>query len=302
MNRSKGIKLALVTAFISGVSIFVNKFAVGAITPPLVFTTTKNFLVGAMVLLMLLITGKWRALLRTEKDERRKLLLISVVGGSVPFYLFFTGLSMIPAINAALIHKTLVLWVAILASMFLGEKLSEKQGLAILFIFGGNLMVGGFEGMFFSKGELMVLLATLLWAVETVLAKKVLRNTDPDVVTMARMTGGSLLLVGASLLSAPQNLAEAFSLTGSQFLWVSLTAFFLLGYVMSWYRALKEAPAVLVSTVLVLSTLVTNILSAVFITHKLPALFIPQVVLMVFGLVLYLSSAKDKELMVSSVQ
>lgn len=302
MNTSRGIHLALITAFISGVSIFVNKFAVGVITPPLVFTSTKNFLVGVLVLLVLVLSGKWKKLSRTRSHDRAKLLAISVVGGSLPFYLFFTGLAMIPAVNAAIIHKTLVLWVAVLAAPFLGERLSKLQGIAVLLMFLGNLMVGGFEGFTFSIGELMVLAATLLWSAETILAKKVLSGVDPDIVTWSRMGVGSLFLMGASLFIAPRGLMGVFSLTGGQLFWMSLTAVFLLGYVTSWYRALQHAPAVLVSSVLVLSTLITNVLSAVFITHNLMPVIIPQAALMILGLGLYWSTLKGMELRTSSVQ
>ncbi len=292
MNRSKGIYLALITAFISGVSIFVNKFAVGVIKSPLVFTADKNFMVGLLMLVILLVSGKWRSIGSVSKQDKLKLLLISIVGGSLPFYLFFTGLSLTSAVNAALIHKTLVLWVAILASPFLGERLSKKQGLAILLLFSGNLLVGGFKGFLFSKGELMVLAATLLWAAETIIAKKVLARVDADIVAVSRMGLGSLFLVGAAVLTSPQSLLSAFSMTGSQWFCMLLTVVFLLGYVTSWYRALKIAPAILVSTVLVLSTLVTNFLSAIFITHSWDQVMIPQAGLMMLGLGLYWASLR----------
>jgi hypothetical protein len=39
---NSGILLAFIAAFISGISMFVNKFAVDAIQPPLFFTSVKN--------------------------------------------------------------------------------------------------------------------------------------------------------------------------------------------------------------------------------------------------------------------
>ena len=117
-NHAKGIYLALITALISGISIFVNKFAVGAIQPPLVFTATKNVGVGLLIVGIILATRKWRLIRNLNRREIIYLILIGIIGGSIPFYLYFTGLSQIPAINAALIHKTLVVWVAFLAMPF----------------------------------------------------------------------------------------------------------------------------------------------------------------------------------------
>ena len=148
----------------------------------------------------------------------------------------------------------------------------------------------------------MVLAATLLWAAETIIAKKVLARVDADIVAASRMGLGSLFLVGSALLSSPQSLLNVFSMTGSQWFWMILTVVFLLGYVTSWYRALKIAPAILVSTVLVLSTLATNFLSAVFITHSWNPIMIPQAGLMITGLGLYWASGRDTVSNISEVQ
>ncbi len=276
-NTTKGILLALLTAFISGFSIYINKFAVDAIQPPLVFTATKNFGVGLMIVCLLVITKKWQLLRALNKKQITQLLAIGVIGGSLPFYLFFTGLSQTSAVNAAILQKTSVIWVAFLAVPFLKERLSLLQIVAITLLFYSNIFVGGFKKFTFSQGELMILAATILWAVETVIAKKALKNIDPDLVTGARMGLGSIILI---LAAGPQ----LQPLTVNQFSWVFITAVFLFAYVSVWYRALKFAPATIVTTVLVASTLVTNALSA--------KIAIPQNVLMVAGLVLLLWSKK----------
>lgn len=263
----KGVLLALTTAIVSGVAIFVNKYAVGAITPPLVFTATKNFGVGLMVLAFILSSGKISQIRKLNKNEMMKLLAIGVVGGAIPFYLFFTGLSQIPAINGAIIHKTLVLWVAVLTIPFLKEKLSLMQIGAIAVVVWMNLGIGGFAGFKFSTGELMVLVATMLWAVENVIAKKVLKSVDPDLVVGARMGFGSLLLMSAALWQYPEKVMGIVNLNSTQWMWMLASMITLGLYVISWYRALKYAPATLVTTVLVLATVVTNALSAVFVTR-----------------------------------
>ena len=57
----------------------------------------------------------------------------------------------------------------------------------------------------------------------------------------------------------------------------------LTGYVMTWYQALKAAPVTLVATVLTLATIITNILSGIFITHSLRIELIYQTILLVAG-------------------
>jgi drug/metabolite transporter (DMT)-like permease len=103
--------------------------------------------------------------------------------------------------------------------------------------------------------------------VENILAKKVLPEVDPDIVVAARMVIGAVVLLAATALTIPQALHSGVHLQPSQWLWLCLTIILLFGYVMSWYRALKLAPAITVTVILIASTLVTNVLSAIFTTH-----------------------------------
>lgn len=291
----KGIQLAFLTALISGVSNFVNKIAVDVIKPPLVFTAEKNAIVGILIIGILIVTWKWKKIKNLNKKQIIYLILIGIIGGSLPFYLFFTGLSQIPAINAAIIHKTLVIWVAILAVLFLKEKMPPLQIIAVMFLFYANLFVGGFTKFQFSTGELFVLIAAVLWAVEYILAKKILPTVDPDIVTGARMGLGSLILLTAAAIAEPAALIKGFMLSPTQMFWMTITVVLLLGYVTTWYRALKFAPITVVASVLVSATLVTNVLSAIFITHVWNIQFGIQAFLTILGIViLWLAVVRTK--------
>jgi drug/metabolite transporter (DMT)-like permease len=280
----KGILLALLAAFISGFSIFLNKIALDVINPPLVFTTVKNVSVGLLILGWILTSGKWKIIKNLNHRETGLLALIGIIGGALPFYLFFTGLSQIPAITGAIIQKSLVLWVALLAIPILKEKLSVLQILGVLTLFWANIYIGGFPGFKLSPGEFMVLAATILWAGENILAKKVLPTVDPDIVTAARMGFGSLLLLTASLTIYPKALLHLAALTATGWGWLAISVILLLAYVTSWYRALRLAPATLVTSVLVSATVVTNILSAIFITRTWTPIMVLQILLIAVGL------------------
>ena len=266
-NQTKGIIFACIAAVISGISIFVNKFAVGAIQPPLVFTATKNSLVGLVIISFILMVGKWQNLKTINRKQVAQLILVGLIGGALPFYLFFTGLSQTSAINGALIQKTLVLWVAILAIPLLKERLKTIQIAAVLLLFGANVFVGGFAGFTYSLGELMILAATILWAIEHVIAKKALANLDPDLLVAARMGLGSGILLLAASIAYPQSLTHITQLSSTQWLWLLATVGLLLGYTMTWYRGIKYVQVTTVAAILVSATLITNVLSAIFITH-----------------------------------
>jgi len=265
--------LALSTAVISGFSNFLNKIAITVIKDPIVFTTLKNTLVALFIIGAILIFKKLPEIVSLKKSQIFKLILIGIIGGSLPFALFFTGLTKTSALNAALIHKTLFIWVLLIAIPFLKERLSAPQWLGVIAIFFANLIVGGFTGFNYNSGELMILVATILWAIENVIAKIALKDISALTVASARMTIGSLIL--GSFIFIKGESSAALSLNLNQWLWTIIPTVLLFGYVITWYSALKHAPATYVAALLVPATLVTNILSAIFITR---ALDLPQAI------------------------
>ncbi|MEK9180983.1 MAG: DUF6390 family protein, partial [Patescibacteria group bacterium] len=119
-----------------------------------------------------------------------------------------------------------------------------------------------------SRGELLVLMATILWAIENIIAKIVLKDVSASIVAGARMFFGSIVLA-AILFWRGGNLGELADFSATQWGWLALTSALLFGYVLTWYGALKHAPATYVAALLVPATLVTNVLSAIFVTHAI---------------------------------
>ncbi|MCG2692105.1 DMT family transporter, partial [Microgenomates group bacterium] len=219
--------------------------------------------------------------------------LIGVIGGSLPFYLFFKGLTMVNPATGALIHKTLIFWLALWALPFLKEKVSVKQWLALGLIFGSNFIIGGLPVLKWGRGETMILGATLLWSIENIIAKLTLKQVAVDVVVGARMILGSLILLLAVVGSG--KLGLIFKLNSTQWLMTLVAIGLLTGYVMTWYRALKAAPVTMVATVLTLATIITNVLSSIFITHLFNVKLFYQTILSVIGMVVFVREAGKHE-------
>jgi len=258
----KGIGLALMTMVISGVSNYVNKIAVLKIDP-LVHTTVKNSLVFLMIAVYFIIfSKKGQSIVNIAKKDKLKLILIGLIGGSVPFYLYFTGLVSVPAINASIIHKSLIFWVAMIAIPVLKERLNLFHIIGIAFLFGGNFLIGGFKGFNMISGEFLILTATIFWAIENIVAKLTLKKVEPTIVAFARMGIGSLILF--SIVIFQSKLTGIFLLDFSQWTIIGLTSFLLFSYVMTWYHALKYAPVITVASVLVGATLITNLMTVFF--------------------------------------
>jgi drug/metabolite transporter (DMT)-like permease len=282
--------LALAAAFISGTANFIGKIAVTAVKDPILFTGIKNAVVAILLVGLFIAFKKGTEIKSLSRAQWTKLSLIGIVGGSVPFALYFTGLSMTSAINASLIHKTMFLWVLLLAYPLLKERLSKMQLLGVTAIFASNLFIGGFTGFKFNAGELMIVAATLFWAVENIVAKKALADISALTVVSARMVLGSAILF--VFLATQGRVAPIMSVSPIAWGWTLLMSALLMGYVLAWFTALKHAPATYVAALLVSATVVTNVLSAVFITHAFTAQQFASVALCAVGTFLMVFYAK----------
>ncbi len=250
----KGIALIFLTALISGFAIFINKFGVAVVSPD-VFTTLKNTTVAFMLLASLFYFDRGKLASLTRKNWL-SLLAIGAIGGSVPFILFFRGLAIATAATAAFIHKTMFLYVAVLAAFFLKEKISRKLLAAAGLLLAGNALFLKFTPAELTIGTVMVLAATLLWAGEAVLSKKVLKKLDSSTVAFGRMFFGSLFLL--AYLIATSQAPAILTLNQSQLGWVAVTALFLLAYVTTWYSGLKRVSASTAACILSLGAPITT--------------------------------------------
>lgn len=287
-RRGQGLALAGTTALISGVAVAINGFGVRAFGDATTYTTVKNLVAGVVLTAVGMVAARQQPATAPRRPATRggwmRLVAIAVIGGSVPFVLFFEGLSRSTAADAAFLHKTLVVWVALLAVPLLGERLGRLQVAAVAVLVVAQLvLVGGLPELAAGSGELLILGATLLWAVEVVVAKQVLREVTPATVAVARMGVGSVVLVVWTL--GTRGAAALIGISATQAAWALLTGVVLAGYVATWLAALSRAPAVDVTAVLVGGAVLTALIDAARGTLVLAPLA-PGLLLLLFGVAL----------------
>ncbi len=248
-----GIYLALGTAVISGVSVFVNGFAVKQFPDPATFTTLKNAVAAILLVGVLLAVGGVPR--RLGSRSWLGLALLGIIGGSVPFLLFFTGLAEASAPAAAVIHKTLFIWVALLGAVLLRERLGVWQVGAIGVLLVATVMVQPPSGVSWGGGESLIALATGFWAVETIVARRLLGSVPPLVAGAGRMGFGLVVLAGYLVVTGRVGVIA--QLGWAQWAWVLGTGVLLAGYVATWYGALQRAPAAMVAAVLTIGAPIT---------------------------------------------
>jgi drug/metabolite transporter (DMT)-like permease len=264
-QRRGGLLLALVAAVVSGVAVYVNGQAVSRFPSPTVYTTGKNVIAGIVLIgiALMAVRGSSDPVSTRESLEQREvvgLAVVACIGGAVPFVLFFEGLSRATSSDAAFIHKTLVVWVAVLAVIFLSERLTLVHvGSVALLVVAQVAIADGVGSLRPGVGEAMILGATLCWSVELIMVKRLVATVPPTIVGASRIAGGAVLLL--MWLAVTGRLQSLTSLSSSQWAWLMLTGSILSVFVSVWFAALARAQAIDVASILVLGAVITGVLS-----------------------------------------
>lgn len=256
-----GVVLAIVAAAISGLAIWLNAFAVKQIPDPTVYTALKNG-VAVVVLLAAAVPFVRPADVRAvRRVDWLVLTVVGLVGGGAAFILFFSGLAAASGPAAAFIQKTLFVWVAILAVPLLGERLGALQVGALGVLIVGQAVILPPRGIAWGTGETLIVLATLCWAAEVVVVRRLLRGVAAPIVALGRLGVGLIAIV--AFLGATGRIAGLGAVSPAGAAWVMVTGVILAAYVSTWFAALRRAPATVVTSILVGGALITGVLQAV---------------------------------------
>jgi len=280
MNKETlGTLLAIVTALLSGIAIPANKVFVVNMDP-LVFTAIRAVIIGTAFLAI--SYWMWKKAPGTKKSkfisaDWKYFAIIAAVGGAIAFYLYFTGLKLTTSGRAAFLHKTLPLYTAVLAFAFLREKLTKKYLAAMA------LMVIGTCGIYFATinptdffanpqlGDMLVITAAFLWAVENVAARKVMKDGSNNwIVSFVRMFFGGLILFGAVIILGKAGVLT--TLTAAQWTNIGISTALLFCYVLFYYWALRLINVSKAAVMLLLAPVVSLILGIVFLGEPAPAM------------------------------
>lgn len=261
-NARLGYGMAALAAAISGFSIYVNSLGVGSvIRDATLYTTLKNSVVGVIVLLpVLFLAGQRAELRRLSGRQWAWLVALAVVGGSIAYVLFFEGLRLTTPATGSLINHLQFAMVALLAVVFLRERLSATVWAAVAVLLVASFIGVNLGALRLGRGALLLMASTTLFAGGFVIAKHVLRELSTQTVMTAKMTGGSLILIGYS--AATGHLRPVAHLTAGQWEWVVLTGIILFAFTAAILLAIRHAPVTSVLAIGTASPLITLALQA----------------------------------------
>lgn len=266
---------ALVAITLWGVSFVATKAVLPELSPvPLIF---GRIVLGAIVLLALLWVRGER--LPFAPRAWAGFALLGTVGVFVHQLVQAWALTMTSAVNTGWLIGLIPIWSALLAALFLKERLTGRQGLGFALGFAGALLVvtrGRADPALLSlpstRGDLLVLLTTVNWAAYTILGRRIVPQLGgARIATAGAMTAGALLLAPVFFLtSGPSTFAHL-----SPTAWVSLLFLGIgcsgLGYLL-WYGALEHLEAGQVAVFLYFEPLVTLAAAALWLGEPIGAI------------------------------
>jgi len=141
----------------------------------------------------------------------------------------------------------------------LKEKITKEFLIGALLLLVGSLVSLKALPTSFGKGDALVLIATIFWAIENTISKYALRELPGRIIAWGRMFFGSIFIL--VFLASIKQLSLIGNLNFSQISWVFITSLILLGYLMTWYSGLKHLPVSLATAILMLGSPVTTLLT-----------------------------------------
>lgn len=218
---------------------------------------------GALVLLPFL----WLARARFPLRRWPWLVTIGVLNSALPFLLFAWGAQRAPAAIGAICNAMTVLFTALIAFVFFGEKIGMRRAIALLIGFVGVLVLATSKAAGLSVGPaaLAGALASLLYGIGYSLVKRQMSDLPPAASAAATLGSSALLLAPIAWLHWPATAVPVNAWGSAVALGVVCTGLAFLMY----YRLIQRIGPARASTVTYLVPVFGALLAWVFLGESL---------------------------------
>ncbi len=153
------------------------------------------------LIILLFIYGampEWKKLRKLDHKQYLILIFYALIASLVAPFLFYWGWSMTLPNNVFLLGRSEMLFTAILAAVWLREKVTVEQIIGIIIMFLGIFMIaieGKFQAISIGRGELIILLSCIIWAVASVIYKKHLEKIPMELILIIRFFISSFVFI-----------------------------------------------------------------------------------------------------------
>ncbi len=181
-----------------GVSFVASKAALAELTP--VTLLFLRFTLG-VASLYLILKARGRPL-TVPRSSWGFLVALGFIGVFFHHMVQVHGLALTTAVRTGWLIGLIPIWSAVLSALFLGESFGVRKTLGLLLGTAGAILVitrGDLSPAVFAlpstRGDLLVLVSTVNWAVYTILARKMPPDLGSGRATAAMMLAGWVLLI-----------------------------------------------------------------------------------------------------------
>ena len=223
---------------------------------------------------------------RIERNDVPKFILLGALNIPLNQFLFLTAIKHTTAPNVALAYALTPAFVFILALIFLKEKATWMKLLGIAVAITGTVMILFEKGFSADSdhllGNILGLLASLSWAMYTVLGKNFSQKYGAVYSIAMSMFIGFLLYIPVYFLTGTEFRVSTITLPQwGQIAYLGIVTS-CIAYVL-WYYALKHTDASKVSVFNNLQPILTTIMAVAFLGQSLTLIFIIGGILIIAG-------------------
>lgn len=278
--------ILILQQLIASTTHIVAKFLVLTLNPTTILLLRAS--IASLAYLSILILQKSK-LLRIDRKDFIPFLILGLINIPMNQFLFFKSLEFTSPANVALAYALTPAFVIVIAMIFLGEKATKLKLLGIIISFGGTVFVLFEKGIdlksdnFFGNG--LALLASLSWAVYTVLGKKYVQKYGATYTSAVTMVFGLLLYLPVFGLYGDSS--EIAIVSGVDFLRIIYLGVITsgVGYAL-WYYSLKKLEASKVSVFNNLQPVLTTLMAVFFFDQLITIPFLLGGILTITGVIL----------------
>jgi drug/metabolite transporter (DMT)-like permease len=163
-----------------GGSFIANAIALKSIGP--IEIASLRFFITAPLLFAITLFWKGHGIFKIDRKDLLPLIGMAITGVTLQYVIQVTAQSYTSAINASLLINTSTFFILFLGALFLAEKLTPARVMGAFIGFGGVALLVSGGSLDFSlgqAGDIMILACAFLWAIYTIIGKRLSGKYHP---------------------------------------------------------------------------------------------------------------------------
>ncbi|MGQ9608037.1 MAG: DMT family transporter [bacterium] len=293
-SSSKAVILGIVASLLWSTVFVAGRYLCDVLNiHPTLVAFLRFFGAGIISLIYLMIKGKAKSL-SVLKNSPGLIILLAITGISVMGSAVFLALNLSTAVDVSIIMNSNTIFIVPLAALT-GERITlRKVGGIIIGLFGCALVINGKITGFqlihseYLTGNLLALVASISWAIYTVMGKNIVRERGGLTITSLNMMIGSIPLLAITAGLGELSLPPLRAIIILAYLAIFPTA---IGFVF-WYKALENIDASRLGPLQYIVPVGTAIISAFTLNEEIKVASVLGMVMVFLGI--YLSSLQEK--------